>query len=679
MPHNLPGKPGRKGSRAGGGSGNKHAAQGRTIERPAKALKAAGRFKGRDEVPKAAGRFKGRDEAPKAMGRFKGRDEAPKAMGRFKSRDEAPKAGARFKSRDEAPKAGARFKSRDEAPKAGARFKSRDEAPKAGARFKSRDEAPKAWARFKSRDEAPKAGARFKGRDEVSQPRGPGARSGGAMPRAMESDPREPERISKIMARAGACSRRDAERWIAEGRVALNGEILKDPAVNVSGSDRIIVDGAPLARRARTRLFLFHKPRGLVSTEHDPEGRPTVFDYLRDHWPDGPRVVSVGRLDINTEGLLLLTNDGGLARVLELPATGWARRYRVRANGETDQARLDQLREGLTLDGVTYAGIEAVLDRQQGANCWLTMALREGKNREIKRVLEHIGLAVNRLIRISFGPFQLGELAEGAVDEVRTRVLRDQLGPSLAEAAGVDFESPMSDAMSDEPEPAARGGRSAHRGPGEAAPRAGDQHHSPPRGAAGGRGAHGGRGEAVPRAGDQRHSPGGAARPRKDDLDMRQPQADAKKAVSRVRKHVSVLRREGAGMTGAPRKRIEKAETADRSGRVVPVERLVPVGPRSEVERPRTRNGRRFEAEREQRADAGGKIGRGFAHKAGKAAPGSRPPRENSKPGRGNSQGPKRPGSAQEKGAGRPRSTWQGPKPGGGGARSPGGRPRGKT
>ncbi|WOJ89293.1 pseudouridine synthase [Methylocapsa polymorpha] len=250
------------------------------------------------------------------------------------------------------------------------------------------------------------------------------------------------QRIAKVMARAGLCSRRTAESWIAEGRVALNGALVTDPAVNVGDADKITVDDEPLARRVHTRLFLFHKPRGLVSTERDPEGRPTIFDYLREHWPDGPRVVSIGRLDINTEGLLLLTNDGGLARILELPSTGWVRRYRARAKGETDQSILDHLREGVTVDGVNYAGIEATLDREQGANNWLTLALREGKNREIKRVLEHLGLTVNRLIRLSFGPFQLGELAEGAVEEVRTRVLRDQLGPSLSKAAGVDFSSP---------------------------------------------------------------------------------------------------------------------------------------------------------------------------------------------------------------------------------------------
>src|SRR3984893_1549156 len=251
------------------------------------------------------------------------------------------------------------------------------------------------------------------------------------------------ERIAKVMARAGLCSRREAEAWIGEGRVALNGETLTNPAVNVARGDKVTIDGEPLRHRARPRLFLFHKPRVLVTTARDPQGRPTIFDYLRAHWPDGPRVVSIGRLDINSEGLLLLTNDGGLARLLELPATGWVRRYRVRAKGETEQAILDRLREGLTREGVKYAGIEATIDRMQGANSWLTMALREGKNREIKCVLEHIGLRVNRLIRLSFGPFQLGLLAEGAVEEVRTRVLRDQLGPALAKAAGADFSSPL--------------------------------------------------------------------------------------------------------------------------------------------------------------------------------------------------------------------------------------------
>lgn len=253
----------------------------------------------------------------------------------------------------------------------------------------------------------------------------------------------EGERIAKVMARAGLCSRRDAEEWIAQGRVAVNGRVLRSPAVNVRESDQITIDGAPLAERERTRLFLFHKPAGLVTSAKDPEERDTVFAFLRRRSPDLPRVVSVGRLDINTEGLLLLTNDGGLARTLELPATGWTRRYRVRAHGSVDQAALDSLKKGVTIDGVAYAPIEAALDRTQGSNVWISMSLREGKNREIKRVLEHLGLEVNRLIRVSFGPFQLGEIGEGEVEEVRLKVLREQLGKGLAELAGVDFSSPL--------------------------------------------------------------------------------------------------------------------------------------------------------------------------------------------------------------------------------------------
>ncbi len=204
----------------------------------------------------------------------------------------------------------------------------------------------------------------------------------------------EGERIAKVMARAGLCSRRDAEAWILEGRVSVNGEKLASAARNVTDGDRVTVDGRPLATRERTRLFLFHKPRGLVTTDRDPEGRPTVFDYIAEKFPALPRLMSVGRLDINTEGLLLLTNDGGLARVLELPSTGWMRRYRARANGKTDQAQLDTLSKGVTIEGVDYAGVDARLDRVQGANVWITLSLREGKNREVKRLLEHLMLAL---------------------------------------------------------------------------------------------------------------------------------------------------------------------------------------------------------------------------------------------------------------------------------------------
>ncbi len=248
------------------------------------------------------------------------------------------------------------------------------------------------------------------------------------------------ERIAKVMARAGLCSRREAETWIAAGRVAVNGAVINSPALNVAAGDRVVVDGKPLPQRERTRLFLYHKPRGLVTTHADPQGRPTIFAALPKSLP---RLLSVGRLDMNTEGLLLLTNDGGLARVLELPATGWMRRYRVRAHGRVTQERLDSLRRGITLDGIRYGPIEARLDREQGDNVWLTFAMREGKNREVKNVLGHLGLAVNRLIRVSFGPFQLGELADGAVEEVKTRVLREQLGEKLAASAALDFSAPM--------------------------------------------------------------------------------------------------------------------------------------------------------------------------------------------------------------------------------------------
>jgi 23S rRNA pseudouridine2605 synthase len=244
------------------------------------------------------------------------------------------------------------------------------------------------------------------------------------------------ERIAKVIARAGLCSRREAEEWIAAGRVAVNGTMLDTPAHTVGPEDRITVDGAPLPTREPTRLWLYHKPRGLVTTNSDPEGRPTVFERLPE---DLPRVMTIGRLDINTEGLLLLTNDGGLARVLELPATGWLRRYRARAHGEVTQADLDKLKDGVAVDGVLYGPVEATLDRVQGANAWLMIGLREGKNREVKQVLGTIGLEVSRLIRISFGPFQLGDLEPGEVREIRGRILRDQLGERLAEEAGCEF------------------------------------------------------------------------------------------------------------------------------------------------------------------------------------------------------------------------------------------------
>jgi 23S rRNA pseudouridine2605 synthase len=248
------------------------------------------------------------------------------------------------------------------------------------------------------------------------------------------------ERIAKVIARAGLASRREAEAWIAAGRVAVNGAKIASPALNVTRADKIVVDGKPLPGAERTRLFLYHKPRGLVTTSSDPQGRPTIFSSLP---KDLPRLISIGRLDLSTEGLLLLTNDGGLARALELPATGWLRRYRVRAYGKVTQPQLDALRDGVTVDGVNYGPIEALLEREQTSNVWIIFAIREGKNREVRNVLRHLSLQVARLIRVSFGPFQLGELAEGEVAEVPTRILREQLGAKLAKAAGADFSAPI--------------------------------------------------------------------------------------------------------------------------------------------------------------------------------------------------------------------------------------------
>src|SRR6476660_3698007 len=250
------------------------------------------------------------------------------------------------------------------------------------------------------------------------------------------------ERIAKVIARAGLASRREAEAWIAAGRVAVNGKLVASPALNVGARDRIEVDGQPLPMRERTRLFLYHYHRCLLTTHADPGGRPTIFSVLP---KELPRLISVGRLDLNTEGLLLLMNDGGLARALELPATGWLRRYRVRAHGSVAQAQLDALRRGITIDGVLFNETATTVDRARGSNVWLTFAIREGKNREVKNVLGHLGLAVNRLIRVSFGPFRLGDLSEGAIEEVKTRTLRDQLGDRISALAGADFSGPRSE------------------------------------------------------------------------------------------------------------------------------------------------------------------------------------------------------------------------------------------
>lgn len=233
----------------------------------------------------------------------------------------------------------------------------------------------------------------------------------------------EKERIAKIIARAGICSRRDAERLIAEGRVKVNGKVLETSAFLASFDDDICIDGKTIPQPEGTRLFLYHKPAGLVTTARDEQGRDTVFDHLP---PDMPRVISVGRLDLNTEGLLLLTNDGELSRYLELPSTGWVRTYRVRAYGRPTDDDLQALADGISYEGVHYGPIDVVVDRGRGDNTWMTMKLTEGKNREIRNVTRAIGLQVNRLIRISYGPFELGELPEGVVTEVKQSVLRQE-------------------------------------------------------------------------------------------------------------------------------------------------------------------------------------------------------------------------------------------------------------
>ncbi len=238
------------------------------------------------------------------------------------------------------------------------------------------------------------------------------------------------ERIAKVIARAGLCSRRDAETWIRAGRVSVDGKVLTSPAAVVTGASRIAVDGEPLPAAAPPRLFCYHKPRGEITTARDPQGRPTVFDHL----PGGlPRLQAVGRLDINSEGLLLLTTDGGLKRQLELPSSGWLRRYRVRAQGHVHPDRLAALAKGITVDGVDYGPVEAALDRQSGANAWLTFALREGKNREVRKICAHLGLRVNRLIRIAYGPFKLGKLPKRALEEVPPKQLRQALGEEDAD------------------------------------------------------------------------------------------------------------------------------------------------------------------------------------------------------------------------------------------------------
>ncbi|MDA0996910.1 MAG: pseudouridine synthase [Proteobacteria bacterium] len=245
----------------------------------------------------------------------------------------------------------------------------------------------------------------------------------------MNETPEKGERIAKVMARAGLCSRREAERWILEGRVAVNGNVLTTPACVVGAADTVAVDGKPLPGLEPARLWRYHKPAGLVTSHKDPEGRRTVFETLPKHLP---RVISIGRLDLTSEGLLLLTNDGALARRLELPATGWARRYRARIHGNLDAKAIQSVAGGVTIDGVKYGPVKIDMEARTGANAWFAVSIKEGKNREVRKVMEHLGVTVNRLIRTAYGPFQLGGLVAGDVEEVAPKVLRDQLGISKA-------------------------------------------------------------------------------------------------------------------------------------------------------------------------------------------------------------------------------------------------------
>lgn len=246
--------------------------------------------------------------------------------------------------------------------------------------------------------------------------------------------PDDGERIAKFLARAGIASRREAERLIEAGIVTVDGETLTTPAFKVRAGQDVRVDGARVAAREPPRLWRYHKPAGLVTTHRDPQGRPTVFEALEGRLP---RVISIGRLDLATEGLLLLTNDGGLSRALELPSNAWVRRYRVRAFGRIAQADLDRLADGAEIDGVRYKGVKATLDQTQGGNQWITLSITEGKNREVRKLMEHLGLTVNRLIRTAYGPFQLGKLPRGAVEEVPAKQMVEQLGAKLARQLGM--------------------------------------------------------------------------------------------------------------------------------------------------------------------------------------------------------------------------------------------------
>ncbi len=448
--------------KAGGGGGFGARAPGRE-ERPARSFRD-------DERPRSGGPKSGGGFKPAGGGYKPGafRDAPPEGArprddrgGRRDERSERPRGFEGRGGFGDRPRGGEGFKPRAQRADNGPRRDAGDRPPRREFSDRPPGRQPDERAPRPFRDgERPERSApdRMRGgpRDGArgDAPRGDGPPRSSSRPERRPFLPREgnperlaspekeggAERIAKVIARAGAASRRDAEVMIEQGRVAVDGHVILSPALDVLPTARITIDGDRLPARERTRLWLYHKPSGLVATNHDPEGRTTLFETLPE---DLPRVITIGRLDINTEGLLLLTNDGGLARVLGHPETGWLRRYRVRAYGQITQDKLDAVRGGVVIDGENFGPVVATRDREVGDNTWLTVDLREGKNREVKRVLEHLGLIVNRLIRISFGPFQLGELAEGEVEEVRSKVLRDQLGEQLATIAGVDFDTPV--------------------------------------------------------------------------------------------------------------------------------------------------------------------------------------------------------------------------------------------
>lgn len=449
------------------------------------------------------------------------------------------------------------------------------------------------------------------------------------------------DRLAKVIARAGVCSRRDAEDWIKAGRVAVNGAVIRTPAFNVTERDEISLDGQPLAARSGTRVWIYHKPAGLVVTEKDPEGRPTVFEKFAE--AGLPRVLTVGRLDLNTEGLLLLTNDGGLKRVLELPSTGWLRRYRVRAFGSVTQEKLDGLKDGVEIEGVKYGPIEATLERRQGSNVWLLVALREGKNREVKNVLANLGLQVNRLIRVSYGPFQLGDLPPGGIEVVRARVLRDQLGRKLAEAAGADFDSEM-------PEAAAASVKAKPRGerfpPGRQGPPPKDRHRPgrpPPR-------------HDQRRDGPPARPPRGEPRPRRIFFDDGRPPEEFVAPEPRGRREERDQHPRQGGREDRPSR--GKAARPPRGSHSAP----------ADADRPPRATSRPAGAGRPERTPRDGEPRRKFGPPGPGGRPGARPPRPGgpsagpSRPGGRPGARPPRPGGARPGPRGGPR-----PKPPGGG------------